>query len=101
MARELVLRFDAAQDRRTLIDAEAAPRKWHKIRCLGLSSLERTMARQHSRMRQLCDGDANTTYFLLIAWGWKRRNYILALAINGHVVIEHGDMELVLHSHFA
>lgn len=71
------------------------------MRCLGLSSLERTMARQRSRIRQLSDGDANTAYFHLIARGRKRRNYIPALAVNGHTVTDHSDMELALHSHFA
>ena len=63
MARELVLRLDSAQERRQLSDEELGLRKRMKMRCLGLSSLERTMARQRSRIRQLSDGDANTAYF--------------------------------------
>ncbi|XP_066373246.1 uncharacterized protein [Miscanthus floridulus] len=74
MARELVLRLGTAQERRQLTEAENALRKRLKMRCLGLSSLERTMARQRSRVRQLSDGDANTAYFHLIARGRKRRN---------------------------
>lgn len=101
MARELVLRLDTAQERRQLTEAENALRKRLKMRCLGLSSLIRTMARQRSRVRQLSDGDANTAYFHLIARGRKRRNYIPALAVNGHLITDHSDMELALHSHFA
>jgi len=44
MARELVLRLDIAQERRQLSDEELGLRKRMKMRCLGLSSLERTMA---------------------------------------------------------
>jgi hypothetical protein len=45
MARELIYHLDVAQETRTLSGAETALRKRMKLRCLGLSSLERTMAR--------------------------------------------------------
>lgn len=48
MARELILQLDLAQESRGLSEEEAGLRKRMKMRCLGLSSLERTMARQHS-----------------------------------------------------
>lgn len=70
------------------------------MRCLGLSSLEQTMARERSCILQLSEGGANTTYFHLIAQGRKQRNYILALSVAGHVLADHSDMELALHSHF-
>jgi mannosylglycoprotein endo-beta-mannosidase len=59
------------------------------------------MARERSRVRQLREGDANTAYFHLIARGRRRRNYIPALSVQGHVITNHDDMELALHSHFA
>jgi len=101
LARELVLRLDCAQERRQLSLAENGLRKQLKMRCLGLSSLERTMARQRSRIRQLSDGDANTAYFHLIARGRKQRSYIPALLADGHITEDHSDMELALHKHFA
>lgn len=72
-----------------------------KVRCLGLSSLERTMARQRSRVRQLSEGDANTAYFHLIARGRRRRNYIPSLTMAGHVIADHDAVEQALHDHFA
>jgi hypothetical protein len=51
MARELVLRLDMAQEHRQLTEEEAGLRKRMKMRCLGLSSMERTMARQRVRIR--------------------------------------------------
>jgi len=101
MARELVLRLDSAQERRQLSEAENGLRKRLKMRCLGLSSLERTMARQRSRVRQLSEGDANTAYFHLIARGRKRHNFIPALSVDDHIITDHCVMELALHSHFA
>ena len=101
LARELVLRLDYAQERRQLSLAENGLRKQLKMRCLGLSSLERAMARQRSRIRQLSDGDANTAYFHLISRGRKQRSYIPALLADGHITEDHSDMELALHKHFA
>jgi hypothetical protein len=72
-----------------------------KIKCLGLSSLERTMGRERSRIRQLREGDANTAYFHLIARGRKRKNYIPALAVDGHTITDHVGTELAIHAHFS
>ena len=95
-----MLWLDAAQEVRQLSEEERGLRCRMKMRCLGLSSLERTLARQRSRIRQLSEGDANTAYFHLIARGRKRRNFIPALMIDGHVRAEHQAMEDALYQHF-
>jgi hypothetical protein len=71
MAREIILKLDQATERRSLTNAEFELRKDIKFKCLGLSSLERTIARQRSRVRYLADGDVNTKYFHLLARGRK------------------------------
>lgn len=101
MSRELILRLDIAQEQRGLSEDEVGLWQRTKLRCLGLSSLERTMARQRSKIRQLAEGDANTAYFHLIARGRKRRNYIPSLTVNGHTLTEHDAMEQALHTHFS
>jgi hypothetical protein len=58
-----MFRLEAAQDTRLLSVAEVALRRFLKIRHLGLTSLERTMARQCSIMCWLYEGDANTKFF--------------------------------------
>lgn len=77
MAREVVRRLDSTQEQRQLSDSEAHLRRRMKMQCLGLSSFERTMARQRSRIRQLNEGNANTAYFHMIARGRKTKNFIL------------------------
>jgi hypothetical protein len=72
-----------------------------KLRCLGLSSLDRTIARQRSRIRQLSEGDTNTKYFHLIARGRKRINFIPSLSVDGYTVANHDGMELALFEHFS
>jgi hypothetical protein len=100
MARELISRLDTAQRPRELSEDEIGLRRRMKMRCLGLASLERTMAREQSRVRQLKEGDANTAYFHLIVRGRRRRNYVPALNVAGHIVADHEGMELALHEHF-
>jgi hypothetical protein len=69
--------------------------------CLGLSSLERTIARQRLRIRFLADGDANTKYFHLLARGRKRRNNIVRIKDgNGNICTSWEEMEAAIHEHF-
>lgn len=60
VAKELILRLDRAQDTRVLSPAEEDLRRQLKKLPLDLASLERTIARQHSRIMYLSEGDANT-----------------------------------------
>lgn len=102
MARELVLKLDKAAERRSLSDEEYTLRKELKLKCLGLSSLERTIARQRSRIRFLAEGDANTKYFHLLARGRKRRNSIARLRDNNrNICSSHNDMEHAILDHFS
>jgi hypothetical protein len=101
MAKELIHRLDIAQGARSLSEAEGELHKRMKMRCLGLSSLMRTIARQRSRIRHLSEGDANTTYFHMIARGRKRRNFIPSMTIDGHVIADHEGMEQALFDHFS
>ena len=63
MANVLILRFEVAQERRQLTAEELWLLKSLKLVVLGLSSVERTIARQRSRVRWLQEGDANTKLF--------------------------------------
>ena len=67
----------------------------------GLSSLEQTIARQRSCIWKLSEGDANTTYFHLIARGRKRRNFIPSLSVQGYTIADHEGMERALFDHFS
>ena len=66
MARAIILKLDQISEERALSDSETELRAKLKHKCLGLSSLDRTIARQRARVRYLSDGDANTKYFHLL-----------------------------------
>ena len=100
MARAIILKLDRLGDTRTLSDSERTLRADLKRKCLGLSSLDRTIARQRARVRYLADGDANTRYFHLLAAGRKRKNTITRLKVNGDFTSSHDAMEQAIFEHF-
>jgi hypothetical protein len=86
MANTLILRFDVAQEARRLTQAEAWLRRTLKHVVLGLASLERTIARQRSRIRWLREGDANTKLFHAVANGRGTKNYIASVRVGEEMV---------------
>jgi hypothetical protein len=68
MVRDVILRFDEAQESRALLDWEAALCKTLKLRVLGLASLARTIVKQRLQLLFLAEGDANTRLYHLQAY---------------------------------
>jgi hypothetical protein len=67
VANEVILKLVQAMDMQSLSLEEQALRKELKFKCLGLASLSRTLAWQHSHLTFLAEGDANTHFFHLQA----------------------------------
>lgn len=99
-AREVVFRLDKAMESRTLTPDESSLRKSLKVRCLGLASLSRTIARQRSRLHFLNEGDTNTRSFHLQACHRQRKNQILSLVVDGLQVVHDGAMAESLFSYY-
>ncbi|WVZ75824.1 hypothetical protein U9M48_023853 [Paspalum notatum var. saurae] len=68
-----------------LRDGEEWLRKKLKMHCLGLASLERTIARLQSRILHLKDGEANTAFFHQHARYRKKKNFIAKLQLGDQV----------------
>jgi hypothetical protein len=100
LAREVILRYDEAQEHRVLTQQEAQLRRRLQVRVLGLASLLRTMARQRSRMLFLSEGDANTKFFHLMACHRKRRSYIRSLKVDGTEVVTDEAKAEALYQHY-
>lgn len=63
VATELIFRLDLAMETRSLSSGELALRRTLKRKLLGLSSLERSIARQRSHLTWMKEGNANTKFF--------------------------------------
>jgi hypothetical protein len=88
IANTIIFRFDVAQERRLLTPGERWLRRMLKHAVLGLASLERTIARQRSRLRWLKEGDANTKLFHAVANGRRVKNYISAVRVGDELVTD-------------
>lgn len=87
------LQLDKALDHRLLTAGERWLHNTLKLTSLGLASLERTIARQRSRIRWLGERDANTKLFHLVANGRKLRNFIPALHCGDSIITEQEGKE--------
>jgi hypothetical protein len=101
LAKELILRFDVAQETRVLSDAELEFRRELEKLYLSLASLERTIARQRSRMLQLSEGDASTKFFHLHATYRRRKDHIVSLQLGNNTAFTQDDKTEMLHSYFS
>ncbi|KAM0861655.1 hypothetical protein ACQ4PT_045717 [Festuca glaucescens] len=79
IANEVILRFDVAQEARSLSEQEQWLRRNLKLKLLGLASLERTIARQRARVAALKDGDASSQFFRIMASLRRRQSSISSL----------------------
>lgn len=99
-AKELIWRFDVAEEKRVLSPGE----RWFlgalKKKMLGLCLLQRMIARQQSRIHWLREGDANTHFFHLHANNRRRRSFITQLKVDGTWLQSHSGMEDALHEFF-
>ncbi|KAK1695555.1 hypothetical protein QYE76_012252 [Lolium multiflorum] len=86
IANTMIVRLDVAQERRTLTPMEIWLRRM--LKQLGLASLERTMARQRSRIRWLREGDDNTTLFHAVANGRRVKNHFATVKIGEELVTD-------------
>lgn len=86
MAKEVLHRLEIARDSRNLDPGEEWLRKKLKLHCLGLASLERTIARLRSRILYLREGDANTSFFHQQARYRKKKNFIPKFQVGDSMV---------------
>ena len=85
IALEVIKQLDTAMVGRVLSDAERELSMCLKKKLLGLSSLERTIARQRSWILQLHEGDDNTRLFHQHASRRQRNNAIRVVKHNGNL----------------
>jgi hypothetical protein len=73
ICREVINQLEKAQEDRNLTSAEISLIRHLKKRILGLAVIQKSRARQRSRLTWMRYGDANTRYFHLMANAKRRR----------------------------
>jgi hypothetical protein len=99
-AKELIFRLDVAQEDMQLSPLEAWLRRELKRKYLGLCSLQRTVARQRSRINWLREGEANTKYFHIHTSHRRRKNYIPQITHNDTILVEQAQIEDAFAEHY-
>ncbi|WVZ52504.1 hypothetical protein U9M48_003557 [Paspalum notatum var. saurae] len=100
MAKEVLRRLEVARDLRALSQGEDWLRKKLKLHCLGLASLERTIARLRSRVLFLKEGDANTSFFHQQARYRKKKSFISKLQVDDNLYVSQEDKQEVVADFF-
>lgn len=100
ICREVILQLDVAQETRPLSEEQRSLKKMLKSRLLGLVAIEKSRARQKSRLTWLRKGDANSKYFQIYANAGKKKNFIHSLEVNDRVVTEQNAKHDAIHEHF-
>jgi hypothetical protein len=98
--REVIAQLDNAQENRALTEDELQLKKLLKNRILGLASIERSRARQQSRLTWIRKGDANTKYFHIMASTRRKNNFIAVLNNGTNAVTSQRDKHQVNFQHF-
>ncbi|WVZ79973.1 hypothetical protein U9M48_027494 [Paspalum notatum var. saurae] len=100
MAKEILHRLETARDSLALSQCEEWLRKKLKLHCLGLASLERTIARLRSRVLYLKEGDANTSFFHQHACYRKKKNFISKLQVKDRLYVSQEEKQDVVADFF-
>lgn len=96
ICREVISQLEVAQENRQLSLAEIQLIRQLKARILGLAAIEKSRAKQKSRVTWLKKGDANTKYFQIVANNRKRKNFIHCLLTeNGTATTQRRKHEVV------
>lgn len=100
ICREVIGRLECAQEERQLSQQEIELLKMLKLRILGLAAIEKSRARQRSRITWLKKGDANTKFFQLMANRRKAKNFIHSLQTGHEIVTSQHDKHQAIFEHF-
>jgi hypothetical protein len=100
VAKEDIFKLEQAQDRRALSDEELQLRRGLTYKCLSLASLAWIIARHHSRLTFLKEGDANSWFFHLQAYHRGRQNRIDQVIYHDSVLIDEDQKAQAFFAHF-
>ena len=100
IVKEILKLLDGAQEQRVLTPEELEFRRFLKAKSLNLAAIQRSRARQHSRLTWLRKGDACTRLFMLHANNRRKKHFIPSLATASGIASSHQRKEVIVFDHF-
>jgi hypothetical protein len=91
ICREVIAQLETSQENRALTEEESELKKLLKNRILGIVSIERSMARQQSRLTWIKKGDVNTKYFHIMPNIRRKNNFIPVLNNDNEIATSQQD----------
>jgi hypothetical protein len=97
ISKELILRFETAQEERVLTQEDLDLLKALKARALGLAVIEKSRIRQRALLTRIWLGDTNTKFFHLSASSRARKNFIHCVQPPiGNLAVAHEEKEKII-----
>lgn len=96
-----LLNLEKAQEERSLTHEEVSFKKYLKSKALGLVAVQKSRARQHSRLTWIRKGDANTKFFHPHANARKKKTFIPTLATQAGTITLQEEKSKLVHAHFS
>lgn len=100
ICKEVIAQLEKAQVSRQLVSRERNLLKLLKRRVLGLAAIEKSRARQKSRITWLRKGDANTKFFQIMANVRKKKKFIHTLHNGVQMVTGQQEKHKVIFDHY-
>jgi len=97
---EILKLLNAAQEQRILTPEELEFRRFLKAKSVNLAAIQRSRARQHSRLTWIRKGDACTRLFMLHANNRRKKHFIPSLATAAGIASSHQRKEEINFYHF-
>jgi hypothetical protein len=93
--------LERAQEERALTADELEFKKYLKNKSLGMAAVQKSRARQHSRLTWMRKGDSNTRFFHLHANRRKKKSFIATLIGESRTAISQKSKLVLAHNHFS
>jgi hypothetical protein len=93
--------LERAQEERALTADELEFKKYLKNKSLGMAAVQKSRARQHSRLTWMRKGDSNTRFFHLHANLRKKKSFIATLIGESGTAISQESKLVLAHNHFS
>jgi len=97
----MLLELERAQGRRNLTSEELEFKKSIKSKLVGMAVIQKSKAKQHSRLTWIRHGDTNSRLFHICANARRKQNFISAIQDGDRIAVSQSDKDNVAFQFFS